>query len=397
MKTVLLLLCLAVPAALGAPVPAARPNIVFILIDDMGRRDLGCSGSNYYQTPRIDQPAAEGMQFTRAYSNCVVCSPSRAAIYTGQYTARNLFTNVVIGQNHDTPVIHNIGKDPEARLIKANARHFDAEHLRVIPLKHVTFAEALRESGYVTGFYGKWHCGYSRVFHPDKQGWEHAAGFRKFARGTDPHWGKHWQDIVYDCPDLKDGDHFPDYLTERAVRFIKEKHEKPFLLTLSHYLVHGPLYSKPDLEEKYRKLPGDDQRNYKYAGMVEAVDQSVGRIIDTLRECGIAKNTILIFTSDNGGLIPRSTSNLPLLGGKSFPYEAGTRVPFIVKWPGVTTAGSRNDTRVIATDLYPTICGMAGVPLPKGQKLDGVSLVPLLAQSGRIGNLVDEPVALRYC
>jgi len=371
------------PSALATDkYPARQPNIVFVLIDDMGWRDLGCTGSNYYQTPRIDQLAKQGIKFTQAYSNCVVCSPSRAAIYTGQYNARNLFTNVVIGENHDTPTIYNIGKTSEERLVKANAQHFDAEHLRVIPHEQTTFAEVFKSAGYATGFYGKWHCGYSRTFHPDKHGWGHAAGFRKFHRGTDPHWGKYWKDIVYGCPDLKDEDYFSDYLTTRAVAFIDEHHDKPFMLTLSHYLVHGPYYAKLDLEAKYKAMPGDDQRNYKYAGMVEAVDQSVGRIMDALKKHGIEKKTIIVFTSDNGGPILWSTSNLPLLGGKSFPYEAGTRVPMIVKWPGVVKPGSECDERVIGIDLYPTFCEMAGLPLPKGQKLDGQSLAPLLMGKG---------------
>ncbi len=373
-------------AVVRAEGPTTRPNIVFILIDDMGWRDLGCTGSRYYRTPRLDRLASRGMMFTQAYSNCVVCSPSRAAIYTGQYPSRNLFTNVVIGENHDKPTIYNIGKTKAERLAKVNAQHFDAEHLRVIPLEQITFAEALRDAGYITGFYGKWHCGYSRSFHPDKQGWMEAAGFRKFHRGTGPHWGKHWQDIVFNCPDMKDEDYVSDYLTDRAVRFIDKHHGKPFILTLSHYLVHTPLAAKPGLEAKYKAMPGDDQRNYKYAAMVEAVDQSVGAIVAALHKHGISEKTIIVFTSDNGGLMPKSTSNLPLSGGKGFPYEAGARVPMIVVWPGVVKPGSTCDERVMGIDLYPTFCAMAGIAPPREQKLDGRSLAPLLMQSGALGN-----------
>lgn len=379
---VALTLAMAHGRAQDGAAPAGRPNIVFILIDDLGAHDLGVTGSDYYQTPHIDRLAQRGMLFEQAYSNALVCSPSRASIYTGQYPARHEFTNVVIGENHDTPRLFDIGKFSETKLTASNAQHFDARHLRVVPHEQVTFAEVLQNAGYTTGFYGKWHCGYSPTFHPDKQGWSHVAGVRKFHRLPDPHWGKNWQDILRNTPDLRDEDYLSDYLAERATRFIENHHDEPFMLTLSHYLVHQPLSAKPDLAKKYKKRSGDDQRNYKYASMVEAVDQSVGRIIKTLEKHGLTDNTMLVFTSDNGGLIPWTTSNLPLLGGKSFPYEGGTRVPMIVVWPGVVEPGSRCSRRVMGMDLYPTFCDAAGVGPPDEQTLDGQSLMPLLTESG---------------
>ncbi len=360
-----------------------RPNIVFILIDDLGAHDLGITGSDYYETPNLDRLARNGMLFDQGYANAVVCSPARAAIYTGQYPARNKFTNVVIGENHDEPKLFDIGKFTERQLIQANAQHFDAKHLRVIPHEHTTFAEALRDEGYTTGFIGKWHCGYSREFHPDAHGWTHAAGFRKFHRGTTRHWGRHWQDILYNVPDMEDDDYLSDYLTDLAVRFIDEHHDnEPFMLTLSHYLVHTPLTPRPDLAEKYRQTSGEVQRNFRYAAMVEAVDESVGRVLEALEKHGVADNTMVVFTSDQGALSPRASSNLPLKGGKSFPYEGGVRIPFIITWPDRIAPESRSDERVMQIDLYPTFCEAAGVDLPENQHLDGVSLMPLLTGSG---------------
>jgi arylsulfatase A-like enzyme len=365
--------------ASAAPAPTApptRPNIVFILADDLGYMDIGANNpKSFYETPHIDKLATQGMRFTDGYAACPVCSPTRASLMTGKYPARLHLTDF-------------LGGTRAGKLLPA-------EYIDHLPLEEVTFAEALQEAGYTTCFVGKWHLGKEPYF-PEAQGFQINIG--GFSAG---HPSSYFS--PYHNPRLSDGpegEYLTDRLTDEALKFIEANAKKPFLLYFSHYTVHIPLQAKTNVVAKYQAkaaarprstgptytLEGASevrqvQENPKYAAMVESLDDSVGRVMDKLEALGIAKNTIVIFFSDNGGLSTAEgapTSNVPLRCGKGWLYEGGIREPLLVKWPGVVKAASTCSTPVISTDFYPTLLAMAGVaPRPK-QHCDGVSFVPLL-------------------
>ena len=347
------------------------PNFIIVLMDDLGWKDLGVTGSLYYQTPNIDKIARAGMIFNQAYSASPLCSPSRGALLSGKAPARTALTNVG-GLDDPYGGLHEITKPMEWPI--GNSQNLEAFARHVLPLEEVTIAEALAEDGYVTGFYGKWHCGWHENFQPGKQGFRYADTLtRRVERDGSP------------TSESSEGDvKNIGAITAAAVRFIKEHREHPFFLMVSHYAVHLPLEARPELIEKYQALPKTDQNNPVYAALLESVDESLGVIDATLERLGIQDNTVFIFASDNGGLTPGPTSNYPLLGGKAFPYEAGMRTPLFIRWPSRIEAGSQSDTRVIHMDLYPTLLEMAGLPLRPGQHVDGISLMPLLAGSGAL-------------
>lgn len=359
-----------------------RPNFVFFLVDDMGWTDAGCFGSSFYDTPNIDRLAASGMRFTNAYAACPVCSPTRASIMSGKYPARINLTDWLKGGRR--------------------GKLLPAEYLDAMPLEEVTIAEALKEAGYGTFFAGKWHLG-KEGFWPEDQGFDVNRG--GIDRGG-PYGGKKYFS-PYGNPRLEDGpdgEHLPDRLASETVKFISERKDKPFLAYLSFYSVHTPLMARKDLKEKYlakkNKLAleaqwGQEgarkvrlvQEHAVYAGMIEAMDQAVGKVLDGLERMGLSENTVVILMSDNGGLSTSEgfpTSNLPLRAGKGWLYEGGIREPMIVRWPGNVRSGSRCDEPVISTDFYPTMLEMASLPARSGQHMDGVSIVPLLRQSGRL-------------
>ena len=364
MKAFLRLIPAVLPAWLAEspaaePSPAPKPNIVVILTDDLGWTDLGCFGSKFYETPNIDRLCGQGMRFTDAYSACTVCSPSRASLLTGQYPARLHITDWIAG--HVRP--------------KAQLRVPDwTMHL---PLETMNLAKALKPAGYASASIGKWHLG-EKEYWPDHQGFDlNVAGC---AMGQPPSYFS-----PYKIPTLTDGperEFLSDRLTAEAVKFIQQNRDQPFFLYLPHYAVHNPLMAKPEVIAKYKKKsdPKAPHHNAVYAGLIESVDDSVGVILRTLDELKLADNTIVIFTSDNGGLIG-NTINLGLRAGKGSAYEGGVRVPLIVKWPGVTKPGSVCQTPVIGPDLYPTLLAMTGTPRG-GETVDGESMVPLLRQSG---------------
>lgn len=373
---------------------AQRPNFVFILVDDLGYMDIGANNPDtFYETPNIDRLAAEGMRFTNGYAANPVCSPTRYSIMTGKHPSRVDATNFFSGK-------------------KAGRFLPGLLHDRM-DLEEVTIAEALKEHGYVTQFAGKWHLGPTEEFWPEKQGFDFNKG--GFVRGG-PYGGKKYFS-PYGNPRLSDGpdgEHLPDRLATETANFIEAHHkDRPFLAYLAFYSVHTPLIGRPDLVAKYKKkaeqlgLDGKTefadeeqvwetdqprrvrilQKHAVYAAMVEAMDQAVGKVLDKLKALGLDDNTVVCFTSDNGGLSTSEgspTSNLPLRGGKGWLYEGGIREAFLVKWPGVTKAKSTNDTPVVSTDFYPTILDIADLPAKPKQHLDGVSLVPLLEQSGAI-------------
>jgi arylsulfatase A len=333
------------------------PNVVFILVDDLGATDLGCAGSAYYETPNIDRLAAGGLRFTRAYSACTVCSPTRAALLTGKYPARLRVTDWISGH-----------KRPKAKLRVP-------DWVMRLPLEERTLAEALKGAGYATASVGKWHLG-EPEFWPEKHGFDLNVGGSD--RGQP---GSYF--APYKIPTLADGpkgESLTERITEEAVRFIEAKRAGPFFLYLPHFTVHTPIQAKPEDVEKYKAKakPDAPHRNPAYAAMIESLDRSVGRIVDVLKRRGLTEQTLIVFTSDNGGLLP-VTTNLGLRAGKGSAYEGGVRVPAIASWPGRIAAGSTSDVAVITPDWFATICELAGVA---AGDVDGVSLAPLLLGKG---------------
>ena len=361
-----------------------RPNFVFILVDDLGWTDVGCFGSSFYETPNIDRLGRESMRFTNAYAACPVCSPTRASIMAGKYPARMDTTDWFGAAQPDHPRSKNKPMLP-------------APYLDKLPLEEATVAEALHKADYSTFFAGKWHLGPTEQFWPEHQGFDiNKGGWRK---GGPYGPGKYF--VPYGNPRLEDGpkgEHLPDRLATETVKFITDNKDKPFLAYLSFYSVHTPLISRDDLKQKYiakkNKLGLTDkwgkegerkvrlvQEHAVYAGMVEAMDQACGKVLEALRQLGLNEHTVVIFMSDNGGLSTSEghpTSNLPLRAGKGWLYEGGIREPMMIKWPGVTKSGSICEVPVISTDFYPTMLEMAGLPPRPKQHIDGISLVPLL-------------------
>ncbi|HAT59830.1 MAG TPA: arylsulfatase, partial [Opitutae bacterium] len=357
---------------------AEKPlNIVFFLIDDLGWMDIGANGSNYYKTPHIDQLAREGVRFTNGYAACNVCSPTRAAIMAGKYPARLLLTQWL----------------PSGRWDAKKNKLQEARYLSNLPLEEFTVAEALREGGYKTAFMGKWHLGPLPYYYPEHQGFDiNVAGRDYGAPGSywypfEGSWRIPTTDlkVFKESPiEGKEGDYLTDRLMEEGDKFIRENSEKPFFLMMSLYAVHTPLQGKSEKVARYEKVPEEQrQGDPRYAAMVETVDDGVGRLMTALREKEIEENTLVIFTSDNGGM-SKATDNSPLRANKGSNYEGGLRVPVIVKWPGVNKPGSISDEPVISTDFYPTILGATGLPKRPLQHVDGVDLSSVLKGRSRI-------------
>ena len=353
------------------------PNIVFILIDDMGWTDLGCYGSDFYETPKIDQLAESGMRFTHAYAASAVCSPTRAALLTGKHPGRLHITHAIPIQGH----LRLVGPLP---LIPAI-------YNKNLPLEEVTIAEALKDAGYATASMGKWHVCWDEAYYPEKQGFDiNLAGNNMGNPGTYfyPYKGS-WR-MTPKHPliewtlfeDGQQGEYLTDRLTDEAVSFIEAHKDQPFFLYLSHYAVHTPMQAKKTLIHKYKdKAKGTHHGHAKYAAMIQSVDQSVGRVLAKLQELGLDENTLVIFYSDNGGH-GKITSAHPLRGNKGNFYEGGIRVPLIVRWPGVVEQASTCETPITTMDFYPTLLDAAGLPADPGQHVDGVNLMPVLTQSG---------------
>ena len=360
-----------------------KPNVVIVLIDDLGWKDLGCTGSKYYKTPHIDNLSTQGMLFTRAYSAGPVCSPSRGALFSGQYPARTKMTTVFSPRAVPSDELKQIGYD--MRKEKGAKTQGPAVRWCLHP-DQITFAEVLQPAGYKTGYLGKWHCGWDASQWPDKQGFEFAEGYSTIPTLTPGQWGKYFMPpAAAKLPGLTEDEYMSDALTRRAEDFITAQRQNPFLLVVSHYLVHTPLHAKPDKLAAWKDVPTTDQDNPKMAAMIESVDESVGRIVASLKKNGVWENTVLIFTSDNGGL-NRGTSTYPLLGSKAMPYEGGYRVPLIVTWPGHILAGISDGTPTMNIDLYPTMLDLVGVTPNPQQHLDGVSLKPILTQGKSIAD-----------
>lgn len=355
-----------------------RLNVVLIVADDLGAMDLGCYGSKFHRTPNLDKLAADGMRFTQNYAACPVCSPTRASIMTGQYPQRWQVTDWLPGR----------ADRPDQKLKRPTLR-------QQLPLEAVTLAEALKPAGYVCASIGKWHLG-GEGFDPTKQGFDiniagDAAGspqsyFAPFARPN----GK----AMPGLQEAPEGEYLTDRLTAEAEKFVEQHREQPFFLYLPHFAVHTPLRAKADVIKKYPEAGTfrGQQNNPIYAAMLESLDNSVGRLVRKLDGLRLSERTLVIFTSDNGGLATiegphtPATSNAPLREGKGWLYEGGLRTPLLVKWPGIAKANSTSDTLSCSIDLWPTVLEACGVETPKtATPVDGVSLVSALKGTGKPG------------
>ena len=347
------------------------PNVVLMLVDDMGWTDIGCGGSKYYETPNIDQLAKDGMRFTDAYSACTVCSPTRAAILTGKSPARLQITDWIAG--HERPF----------------ARLTIPEWTKYLPLEEETLAEKLKAKGYVTASIGKWHLG-GPDFYPEKQGFDVNIGGTD--RGSPPSYFSPYG--IATLSDGPKGEFLTDRLTSEAINFMEQNKEKPFFIYLPHYAVHTPIQAKPEVVAKYqKKAPSRGHSDPVYAALVESVDDSVGRLRAALEKLALRENTLFIFTSDNGGLSHLvnakgwsrgPTDNSPARLGKGSAYDGGVRVPFIAVWPEVIPQGEKCDVPVISYDVLPTVLAAVSGTEVKSQGIDGESLMPLLTQKDLI-------------
>jgi arylsulfatase A-like enzyme len=368
-----------------------RPNLIFILIDDMGWRDLSCCGSTFYETPNIDRLAAEGVRFTNAYAASPVCSPTRSSILTGRYPARTGVTNFIGGN--------------------ARGLLLDAPYTWHLRLEEYSLARAMKDGGYNTWHVGKWHLG-GEGFLPQDQGFDVNIGGCHMGH---PHQGYF---SPYDIPGLAngpDGEYLTDRLTDEAIKLIRLNEDKPFFLNMCYYSVHTPIQAKKDIVERFRTkarqmgldklevmhegqtFPCQHKQDQKitrrilqsdpdYAAMIWSLDQNIGRLLAALEESGQTDNTAIVFTSDNGGLSTAEgspTCNLPLAEGKGWMYDGGVREPLLIKWPGVTKAGTVSEVPVTSPDFYPTILEMAGLPPRPEQHCDGISLAGLLRDGTR--------------
>jgi len=369
LNTTLILIVFSTSILLGQ-----KPNVVFILADDLGWKDLSCQGSEVYETPNIDKLAKSGMKFQQAYTAHPRCAPARYAFITGRYPAR----------------VH----------LPGNWKWDGSEY---------TFAQAFHDAGYKTFFAGKWHIAKGEVYPQDvgfdiNIGGGHAGAPQSYFYPYNvKSKGKGNKKDIKGLEDGKKGEYLPDRLTDETIKFIKANKDKPFFVYLSHYSVHTPFEAKEEYVKYYRekikniKFEGKEfikegtgytkcwQNNPVYAAMIQSLDESVGRVLTTLEELDLSDNTIVVFTSDHGGLSnkgynyrPLATSNLPLRAGKGHCYEGGLRIPFIIRWPGITEAGSESYYPVIGVDFYPTLVEAAGIKMKYQTEIDGKSFVPAI-------------------
>ena len=348
--------------ALAHSAETRRPNIVFILADDLGYTDVACFGSKYYETPNIDRLASEGVRFTNGYSCGPNCQPSRAALMSGQYGPR---TGVY--------TVGGIDRfDWQSRPLRP------VDNVTALPLDKITIADTLKKAGYATGMFGKWHLGSDPQHFPGKRGFDEAIESA----------GLHFDFKTNPPTDHPKDQYLADFLTDHAVDFIERHKDQPFFLYLPHYAVHAPHNAKQELIEKFKdKPPVGGHKDPTYAAMIASVDESVGRIMTTLDKLGLADNTLVIFSSDNGGVggydnagLSKGgiTDNSPLKGGKGMLYEGGVRVPYVFRWKGTVKPGQSNETPILGVDLYPTLLELVGTKAPVNYTLDGMSYAPLL-------------------
>ncbi|WP_232225134.1 sulfatase [Seonamhaeicola sp. S2-3] len=361
-----------------------KPNILFILVDDLGYHDLGVTGSVFYETPNIDRLANEGVMFTNGYAASRVCSPSRASIMTGKFTARHGITDWIGAKAGE-----------EWRTRNRHDKLLPADYVRELPKTDITIAEAFKQNGYKTFFAGKWHLG-GKSSYPEDHGFDINIGG---IEAGSPRGGffSPWNNPK--LKNRKDGENLTMRLAQETVEFIKQNKDSTFFAFLSFYAVHAPIQTTERKWRKYRNkadslgiMPSgykmerilpirQVQDNPIYGGLVETVDDAVGVVLKALKDNGVDENTIVVFTSDNGGVASGdnySTSNLPLRGGKGYQWEGGIKEPYFIKVPWLKQEGVKTEFPVISTDFYPTLLDLANVPLLPEQHIDGISLKPLL-------------------
>ncbi|NQT00791.1 MAG: sulfatase [Planctomycetes bacterium] len=333
----------------------SKPNFLFILADDYGWSQLGCYGSRYYETPYIDRLARQGMKFTDAYAACPVCSPTRASIMTGKYPARLHLTDFIAG-----------GSFPYDKYRQPDWQKF-------LPLEEITIAEVLKTAGYTTASFGKWHLSIAKKppqslpYNPERQGFDESFVTYKPSSKHDPESDAHNVEII----------------TEKSLEFLQNNKDTPFFLYVTHNTIHSPILAKKKLLDKYKNKPGADlpQNNPIVAAMIEDLDNSVGSLLAKLDELKIADKTIVVFFGDNGGL-EKSAKQTPLRSGKANLYEGGIREPLIVRWPGVVQQGSSCSEPVTSVDFFPTFLDILDLKNKAPNTIDGLSLLPLLKQTG---------------
>ena len=361
--TPFLLLLAVLPYGATAASSPTRPNVVFILADDLGYTDLGVQGSRYYETPHLDRLAAQGTRLMNHHHH-QNCAPTRAALMTGQYAPRT--------------GVYTVGGTDRFDWSSRPLRPVD--NVTNLPLDRVLLPQVLKATGYATAMFGKWHLGQRGEYLPGRRGFDEAIVSN----------GRHFDFETEPATPYPKGQYLADFLTDRAVDFIRRNRDRPFFLYLPHFGVHSPHQAKPELVARFQGKPAaGGHGNPVYAAMIASVDESVGRVMAVLDELRLAENTLLIFASDNGGVggyqregINKAredvTDNAPLRNGKGSLYEGGTRVPFLARWPGRIPAGQTREVPTIHVDLLPTLAAAAGAQLPAGQVLDGENLLPLL-------------------
>jgi len=322
-----------------------RPNIIVIVSDDMGYADLGCYGGKQIPTPHIDSIAAKGVRCTSGYVSCPVCSPTRAGLITGRYQQRfGYYTN--------------------------------AESRIGLPTTEKTLADVLKASGYVTGIVGKWHLGTGPDFHPNKRGFDAFFGFLAGSHSyIDPLLNSD-NPILRGTEPFDEKEYLTDAFTREAISFIQRRRDEPFFLYLTYNAVHAPMHAPQRHRDSFADITDKNRRIY--AGMLAALDEGVGKVLEHLRQLGLEENTLLFFINDNGGATNNASDNGPLRDRKGTLFEGGIRVPFMLRWPGRLNAGQVYDQPVICLDIFATAVAAAGAELPDDLKLDGVNLIPYL-------------------
>jgi arylsulfatase A-like enzyme len=368
-----------------------KPNVVFILADDLGWADTAPYGSTFHDTPNLKRLADRGVRFTQAYAACPLCSPTRCSILTGLYPARVGITS---------PACHLPQVQLEKKLAPGRKGEQVLAALPVTRLKteYVTLAEILKRDGYATAHFGKWHLGHGAGYEPRDQGFDQDVPHTPRAAGPGGGYLAPWRFIADPAIKPKPGEHIEDWLSARAAEYIAAHKDRPFYLNYWAYSVHGPWNARRELIERFQRMadPKAGQRNPLYAAMVKSLDDAVGRLLDAVDKAGIADRTVIVFTSDNGGFayppnnsdppgydtIP-ATSNAPMRSGKASLYEGGTRVPFLVTWPGAARPGTTADALFSSVDFLPTLLEVCGVKPDAGLKPDGVSQVAAVRGEGR--------------
>lgn len=381
--TLLIVLLATLVSVCIAKSQSSKPNIIMFVVDDMGWMDTTVNGSQYYHTPNMERLASESMLFTDAYAASPLCSPTRLSLMTGKYPQRLRMTQATGHKkaNKGGPTVSN-GVPTD--------RYQQVGSLQYLPLEEYTIAEAAKDAGYNTCFVGKWHLGKAKKHWPGSQGFDVNIG----GIGTAGPPGGYFD--PYKNPMLKNrkkGEYVTDRLTDETLAYIDQNKDDPFFLCLWHFAVHSPWGHKEEITKTFRDKvdPRGKQKCPEMASMLFSVDESLGRVMDKLDELKIADNTIILFVSDNGGNIHSligshaPTNNAPLRGGKATIYEGGTRVPMMVKWPGVVKPNTKSSEIVSTIDFYPTILEMMGGNTKKDQIIDGITLLPVLKDEKKLG------------